>query len=474
MKAKRGLDLAVQAVERIKARHPEVDLWIGHGKFGGHGDTAVAIAHARAARRWAAETFPGANVGHMVLAKTTGSQTDIDLFRGSSEFLVGYVCIPDPGWHDAVLALRPCFEVYHDVQYVVGTYLLAGGKLGPLGTSLAIEAEQRLRPFSRFYSGFPLSNNELGAMWPVTQWELMSRTGLFDVSPADLWVPVAEPTVGFGEWNVPTTSRSWRWAHQFADRLDRCVVIHAGAGGHGSLKVPSLDVFAACAAAAWGRGYTPIQVGIEGEAVVPGCVDGRGLSLPETAWLVGRATLLVCAEGFLAYVARVVSTRSLTFFGPTPTGMFGFFEERAEDGTLVFPGHVNHSEGKCSACWWLTGGGWDGKCPKANRTCANFPGPGEAQDLTVRVLLACEANPWPRAADGEPRDPEGQAAVQDATAANGGGVVAKVGEPKEDEDGDGTRADGGGAAELQQSRGHGEGGEGDPRADARRDPLDYL
>ena len=472
MRATRGLAMAVQAVERIKAKHPEIDVWMGHGKFGGHGDTAVAIAHARAGKRWAAAAFPGATVGTMVLARTTGSQTDLDIFRGTREFLGGYVVIPDPPWHDAVRVLRPHFDVYHDLQYVCGTYFSDPVK----HAALAIEAEQRLRPFSRFYSGFPLSNNELGSMWPVSQWELMSRSGLVDVTPADLWVPVTEPTVAFDEWNTPTTGRSWRWAQQMRGRLDKCVAIHAGAGGNGNLKVPGGGVFEAIAAAALGRGLTPVQVGTENEPVVAGCVDARGLALAETAWVVQGAMCAVCAEGFMAYVARAVNTRALVFFGPTPTRMFGMFEELDAAGEVIFPGHVNHSCGACPACWWATGGGWDSQCPKVHAKCLNHPSAGEAEDLMLRFLLALEAQPWPPVAvPAVVIEPVATQAAERATAANVGDDTATTGKGEPDDDDTGSAGgDGSWAAELQQPQDGGEGGEGDPQPHARRDPLSYL
>lgn len=380
--------MAVEVLGRIKANHPEVTAWAASCKFGGHGDRHVLIAHCRAARRYLEAAYPTEIWGILAVSKTSGHAADQEMWEGTGVrdggWITGYVCVPNPAWHDIVAAVRAVADVVFDVQYVVGTYVQDERFLATLH-----EGSQRMAPFASYYSRFPLSNNELALRFPTDQWALMSRSCPVTVTPADMHAPCELPAITLKA--PPGQSR----ARDFVQRMGGCCVIHAGQGGSHGRKLPHPDVWRAVAAACWEQGAIPVQVGIPSEPSVLGAVDARGLSIAETGYLVNHARLVVAAEGFMAYVARAVDTRALVWFGPTSATLFAFGREVDLDGKVIFPGHINWSANRCEVCWWHTDG-WDKKpCPRGHPYCVNLPSASDAEAATAWALqgLAAEAVP---------------------------------------------------------------------------------
>lgn len=374
------LDKVAEVVDLVKARHANVERWAAVAKFGGHGDTMVLIAYARALRRWLDATFPGESWGILALAKVTGSDVDSQVWAGTKDWLTAFVCVPNPRWSKAVERLRPGFDLFFDVQYVVGTY--ANRVMMRNAPWVVAEAGQNVHPYEHIYAGFPASNHDIGKKYRVSQWAIMSASGLFEVTPADLHV-ATEPAGAFFE----------------EGELLGCVAIHVGQGGAGTLKTPHRLVMEAAAAAARTMGRQAVQLGTREEAMIPGAVDARGLTLADTARVIRDADFVVDGEGFLQYVARAVGTQAVIFFGPTPRFLFGLEEERDEEGKLVFPGHVNWSRGACDPCWWWCPA-WGNRCRERARCdsrlrpdgqCLNLPSPVEAAEVVAGAIMNLDA-----------------------------------------------------------------------------------
>jgi ADP-heptose:LPS heptosyltransferase len=86
-------------------------------------------------------------------------------------------------------------------------------------------------------------------------------------------------------------------------------------------------------------GFIPIQVGVEKDEPLAGAERFIG-SIFETAALIKGAYFNIGPEGGLTHVARVVGTRSIVLFGPTPAHVFGY------------PENINVRSNVCKPCWW--------------------------------------------------------------------------------------------------------------------------
>lgn len=86
-------------------------------------------------------------------------------------------------------------------------------------------------------------------------------------------------------------------------------------------------------------GFIPIQIGVEKDEPLAGAERFLG-SIFETAALIKGAYFNIGPEGGLTHIARVVGTKSIVLFGPTPVHVFGY------------PENINLRSNVCKPCWW--------------------------------------------------------------------------------------------------------------------------
>ena len=341
---------AIRDEIRRHRRHFGRKLHVGVFKLGGHGDFMQQVAFARAARRrW---TRREATI--TLVSKFSASGVSDQILRGC-DFADSCLQVPAADWRLLVQELAAAFDVFYDVQYVVGTYFR---KLGRFAAQ-QVEANTRLARYAYYYSRFPWSNAEL-AETGQSQWDMLARSSGLDVDEGDLFIqPEAEPGTAPGE---------------------PCVTLHNAAGGLAQLKCLPMPTLHAIARRVRELGLVPVQVGTPTEEAIAGCLDRRGLPINATAALLAAARLHVDIEGGLVYVARAVGTRSVVFFGPTPVVTFGFRD------------NVNVSLGRCRPCWWSRPG-WGRRCPNGHPFCRNMPDTEQAVALVSQALSHRERAP---------------------------------------------------------------------------------
>lgn len=111
-----------------------------------------------------------------------------------------------------------------------------------------------------------------------------------------------------------------------------------------------------------------VQVGGPEDEPVPGAIDHRGASLPETAWLIEQSEMLVAVEGGMVHLAAAVGARATVIFGPTPTAPF------------LYGGHVAVTVPRCTPCWGSEPNWSAETCAIGDSSCRNFPNPDAVID----------------------------------------------------------------------------------------------
>lgn len=366
----------------------------------GFGDKARALCVATA-------TQDEYRDGHVTaIFPISGSMADYDIahhakLSGAAQEVIMTQRLPRP---EMLAALRSEFDVIYDAAPIaVGTYWHWQWPLRQ------VEADLHLAPYRVLYDGYPLDNYRLRYI-PVNQWQIMSTTSGLDVRSTDLLAPV-ECAPWPDESELPP-GISHRWMRQFtgsecAERahvgsnVGKYVAVHAGAGPGACVKVPPMAVYDAIVEHLGKLGYRCVQVGTKRERQIKGCIDKRGYRLPLTNAILKNAAALVAPEGFLAYMAAALNTRSCVLFGPTPIATYGLPQnanianaEKEVGANMVVTERYGCPMG---TCFW--GGGWaqaenwatrcplgtshpdwDGESPPTR--CLNFPLP---QDAAARV-----------------------------------------------------------------------------------------
>lgn len=373
-------------------RHRAVTFWIACFKPGGIGDYLTLCAFARAAGRhwearlgargesddgdcevratWArpepARERRGETVGVLCIGRECGLPLDYDKVHGQPG-INAHFQMPEIGWAFQASKLAPLVDVLYDVRYTAREIIRDKERFATEDA----DARDRLDYYRAYYDFFPWSSQYLEGRVGMSQWDLLSETAGFPVTPDDLFV--ATNAVVMGDHGLSTLPAS--------PLLDGCVTIHNGEGGTGKTKLLPRDVPTAIAAALIAEGIPVAQVGVRDDKKEPmtrGVMDLRGLRLPETAAVIQKARMHVDVEGGLVYVARAVQTPSVVFFGPTPRSFFAFY------------GNANYTRGICPFredsrhCWWSTRN-WAKRCPLGFKNCVNLP---QAETATRMVMNA--------------------------------------------------------------------------------------
>ncbi|HUU33726.1 MAG TPA: hypothetical protein VMW48_06655, partial [Vicinamibacterales bacterium] len=279
--------------------------------------------------------------------------------------------LPPTHWDHVRQALLGVGDLTWEVQYTAGLFSREPVRF----RDELLVADQRLKPFLNHFTGFPYANNALNTV-PVNQFELLRRSSGLDVGEADLAIRVEradDKTWLFG-------GRPWEPVVEYDDPRPY-VVWHNGAGGKSTTKCLPHEVAEAGVQACRDRGLVCVQVGRrDKEKPLAGCADMRGTRVLDTLLLLRGAAHHFDIEGGVVYMGHAVrsaSPRSTVFFGPTPTGLFGFTTNR------------NVSAGRCPPCWWSTPT-WDRKCPRGYDRCLNLPADGAAISTEVNDALDFE------------------------------------------------------------------------------------
>lgn len=333
---------------------------------GGYGDKLVLVAYARALERSLLEHCKRDDFV-LVIATNTYADSEVANAIFAHQGLDAVITTQSGiEWQRGCLALREHFDLFYDLQYLVGVYAKTSSRF----YARALQNLQELKPFASYYAEFPKSNWFLGEHYAVSQFDLMSWTGGVEVSPKDL------------HFELPIDESEKLQYIRSLGKLERYgyVTLHAGQGGTGDVKVPEMRAFARMAEELEARGLMAVQIGHARDKEIPGAFDARGLFLTESAQLMKQALFHIDCEGFLPILARAIDTRALVFFGSTPTTMFHFDAE--PEG---FPGHFGYTNLQCRPCWWQ-GASWPNSCQQGHRCCINLPSPAEAAAAVEKVI----------------------------------------------------------------------------------------
>jgi len=138
------------------------------------------------------------------------------------------------------------------------------------------------------------------------------------------------------------------------------LVVAGGVGVMGGLK--------AWPAEAWDRlmGLIPIakvQIGGVDDDDLHATYDYRGTGLPETAWIIEQARMVVATEGGMVHLAAATNTPATVIFGPTPVDSF------------LYPGHKAAMAPRCTPCFGAEPNWSRSICAVGDVSCRNFPSP---------------------------------------------------------------------------------------------------
>lgn len=356
MAADRGVLRAISASVREARTRSDGRRFVGVFKPGGLGDLLVAAAFARACKRRWKDAFVCIVCSHLGMDGDRGLAESAVLDNEAVDYTV---TIPRQytmrDWRRLTALLSPLFDVFYEVQYAVRTYCWSEA------------ADQRLadlsaRPYEHFLAGFPWTNAELDDM-RQNQWEMMAASSGIAVTQGDLWISVA-CRAGYAP-------------------MKRTITVHHGAGNGSTAKCAAMQTMRDLVVGLTHAGYEVVQVGGPSDPLIDGVFDQRGLLLNQTAWIMRTAEMHVDSEGGLVYVAAAVGTRSLVFFGPTPSTLFGM------------DGNINITRNVCRPCWW-TEPRWGVMCKKrpADMLCANIvrDGYGVAARVAAEIGQARAGN----------------------------------------------------------------------------------
>ena len=114
-----------------------------------------------------------------------------------------------------------------------------------------------------------------------------------------------------------------------------------------------------------GKNYEVIQLGTNKEPLLNNVLDGRSLTIKESANLLAHAEFFIGQVGFLMHLARAVETRSVIIYGGR--------EKAWQSGYPCNENIETHPE--CSPCW-------QNNCCDFNRKCLDLI---KAEDVITAI-----------------------------------------------------------------------------------------
>ena len=351
----------------------------------GHGDNARGLALANAVR----ERYRDAHI-FLLITKFTGTMVEHDLCHYAKTIgaINDWMALQGLSRRLLISTLRARFAVLYDaVPYVVGTYWNLGTPaaniVGPAYLDEQAKADQALAPYRILYDGHPHDTWRL-KLEMMSQWELMSESSGYEVTPEDLMAPAeCAPIPAGASEALVAHAGSDSWERGALHGVGKYVVVHNSAGQYAQMKVAPPEVFAAVVARLKADGVRAVQVGGAGETRIPGSIDRLGYRLPITCKLLQDAVVFVGIEGFLPYMAHAVGTRSIVLYGPTMPWTFGIEGDMpllrmrdGEDSEKVSRHRAFCPAGTCfQGGGWSPSEGWGTACRVQGRAAAGEPQP---------------------------------------------------------------------------------------------------
>lgn len=230
-----------------------------------------------------------------------------------------------------------------------------------------------VRYVSRAYPGIPTAYFERHE-WFYASWTA-SCARLDSLDQHSTWIMLRSLGLDAGDGEPTNIRPVYRPREAPQEPLpDRYVAVATGVGVMGGLKRWPKDRWAELTSLMGHLGVVTVQVGGKEDEPAEGALDYRGLSLPETAYVLEHAELLVGVEGGMVHLAAATGTRAVVIFGPTPVGPF------------LYPGHVAAVAPQCTPCWQSLPTWPEETCAIGEPACVNFPGV-EAVLTHVELLL---------------------------------------------------------------------------------------
>lgn len=152
------------------------------------------------------------------------------------------------------------------------------------------------------------------------------------------------------------------------------LLLASGAGAMGGLKRWPDEYWGALVDDIYER-YTiqAIQIGAH-DALIPGAIDMRYLTLPETAWLMDHARGLVTVEGGMMHLAAATNVPTSVIFGPTPQQNF-LYDHHRPLGAM-----------SCTPCWGVEPMWSHERCALGEQVCVNFPSLSDVVNEVRRLV----------------------------------------------------------------------------------------
>ena len=302
-------------------RHPDA---FGVLKFGGLGDLLQASAVIAA------------------IAKETGQQAVVFTNQPAPVFeenpmVAEVVTITPQPQQTALESLGDAFGSFYDLRYVSRAY--GGAVTAPFGDQ-----------HRWFYDHWTASSARLHTLGMHSTRIMLHSLGYPDAEIRPSYFP----------------------RQKVASLPEPFLAVAAGVGVMGGLK--------AWPAEAWDRfldlvPVPKVQVGGKDDPDLRATFDFRGATLPETAWILEQARMLVAVEGGIVHLAAATQTPTTVIFGPTPVDSF------------LYPGHWAAHAPRCTPCFGAEPNWAAEQCAVGETACRNFPSP-EAVFEKVRGVLA--------------------------------------------------------------------------------------
>lgn len=348
-------------INPLRPPNPD-DIKIAMIRLGGMGDSLILAIQARAVRRKYPKSYIVAFIRDRLGAEVLNIIGSVD-----------HVIISgDKNWAGTLDSIKDRdFHIIYDNRYGTKVYYINSSQF----KKDKEETDKAFAPWEKYYHNFPFNCNKLTTENPnLSEWELIYKSCCLKRKEED--------------FSLKLESKDMAMANLLEG--EKYVTIHNGADLARQTKCWHTDYWNEVSKYLKDQGYKVIQLGVLLEEKVEGAVDMLGkCTIRQTIGLITKAEFHIDTEGGLAHLARMVGTRSIVLFSPTPVSFFGYKE------------NVNiETPFECKGCWWTTDFWWR-ECPKGYEN----PPPCMRQLTPDLVIKAIDNMPeLGRIKDPEPTD----------------------------------------------------------------------
>jgi len=299
---------------------PSKKVKIAMVRLGGMGDAVILGIHAKAVKR----KYPDSEI---VLYIRTRNEIIDDMPHVDRSVLCGQA-----EWTQLLGSIRDKYDIIMDNRYVTKVIYQDEKKW----MADKAETDKHFKPFEDIYLGWIRS-----ASW------LESR----GIHSFDIFYESTGYEGGRKDLEIELQRKDYRFAQLLEG--DKYVTVHNGADLGRQTKSWPTDRWNRLTEMLTKRGYKVIQLGVSMEEAIKGAKHLMGMTtMTETAGILAKANFHIDSESGLVHIARLVGTRSIVMFGPTPVKCFHY-----EENLPVV------TQAKCKGCWWTTDFWWR-ECPR--------------------------------------------------------------------------------------------------------------